>query len=193
MTAKELIKYMNSPELLNKHTLPEIKELSKTYPYFQSAALLYLKNLKATDDLMYQSELKRIALLVPDRRRLEEVMESKSVKQSVINENVEIPDDTENDNAPKLRHSDLIDSFISKNPHISPVGEVSDEFNITEISDNENVTDSIFTESLAKVYIKQKQYSKAIRIFEKLNLKYPEKSSYFAEQIENLNKLIENN
>ena len=41
-------------------------------------------------------------------------------------------------------------------------------------------------------YIKQKQYEKAINIFKRLNLKYPEKSVYFADQIRFLNKLINN-
>ncbi len=175
MTSDELITYIEHPELLNKQTLPEIKELAKQYPYFQSAALLYLMNLKATDDLLFQSELKRVALLVPDR----------SVLENILN--------TTNFSEPKLEHQELIDRFIEIDPHIKPVGEVEVSDDIAVKDDETNVTDSIFTESLANIYIKQKQYSKAIRIFEKLNLKYPEKSSYFADRIENIKKLTENN
>lgn len=176
MTSDELITYIEHPELLNRQTLPEIKELAKQYPYFQSVALLYLMNLKATDDLLYQSELKRVALLVPDR----------SVLENLLNTTYSVE--------PKLEHQDLIDRFIEINPHIKPVGESDTSGYIEEKTDDEiNVTDSIFTESLANIYIKQKQYSKAIRIFEKLNLKYPEKSSYFANRIENIKKLTENN
>ncbi len=47
-----------------------------------------------------------------------------------------------------------------------------------------------FTETLAKIYIKQEKFDKAINIFEQLCLKYPEKSAYFAEQIRFLKKLI---
>ena len=101
-----------------------------------------------------------------------------------------VADDANIESTPQLKHQDLIDSFISANPHIKPVGEVNDVE--TVVLDNTNVTDSIFTESLAKIYIKQGQYDKAIRIFEKLNLKYPEKSSYFADQIRFLKKIIEN-
>ncbi len=54
------------------------------------------------------------------------------------------------------------------------------------------VDDSFLTESLAKIYIKQRRYSKALEIIKKLSLKYPEKNVYFADQIRFLEKLITN-
>ena len=52
--------------------------------------------------------------------------------------------------------------------------------------------DAFLTESLAKIYIKQKKYSKALEIIKKLSLKYPEKNVYFADQIRFLEKIITN-
>ncbi len=189
MTSDELITYIEHPEWLNKQTLPEIRELAKTYPYFQSAALLYLKNLKVTDDMLFQSELKRVALLVPSRSVLEKIVNTDNDSESVYS----LPDVPTLKDDTKLEHQDLIDKFIETDPHIKPVGGGDTSGDIVVKEDDTNVTDSIFTESLANIYIKQKQYSKAIRIFEKLNLKYPEKSSYFADRIENIRKLTENN
>ncbi|MDD6778554.1 MAG: hypothetical protein PUD91_05930 [Bacteroidales bacterium] len=52
--------------------------------------------------------------------------------------------------------------------------------------------DSTFSESLAKIYIKQGKYSKALEIIKNINLKFPEKSIYFADQIRFLRKLVIN-
>ncbi|MBO5053789.1 MAG: hypothetical protein J6C44_06115 [Muribaculaceae bacterium] len=51
-------------------------------------------------------------------------------------------------------------------------------------------TPSSLNESLAKIYIKQGRYRRAYEIISDLNLKYPEKSVYFADQLRFLNKLI---
>ena len=56
-----------------------------------------------------------------------------------------------------------------------------------EESDTEEGED-YFTETLAKIYVKQQRYE----IIKKLNLKYPKKNTYFADQIRFLEKLIIN-
>ena len=48
----------------------------------------------------------------------------------------------------------------------------------------------MLSESLAKIYIKQRKYSKALEIIKTISLKFPEKSIYFADQIRFLQKLI---
>lgn len=58
--------------------------------------------------------------------------------------------------------------------------------------EDNDLEDSFFTETLAKIYIKQKRYSKALEILKKLSLKYPKKNTYFADQIRFLEKLIIN-
>jgi len=75
----------------------------------------------------------------------------------------------------------LIDDFISIDPKIPPARVQKDTEDISLDSVQEK--DGLFTETLARIYIKQGYYSKAIFIYKELSLKFPEKSSYFARQI----------
>ena len=83
---------------------------------------------------------------------------------------------------------DLISRFIASNPRI----EVKEENTRGEVEDLSGRSalehDSFLTDTLARVYLRQGLYSKAILVYEKLSLKYPEKSSYFASQIEEIRK-----
>ena len=90
----------------------------------------------------------------------------------------------------KQKKIDLIDRFIASNPKISPVKNYVPS--ASQNSDNED-NSSIMTETLAKVYLEQKKYQKAIQAYEILILKYPEKFSFFANRISDIKTLQQNN
>ena len=78
-------------------------------------------------------------------------------------------------------------------PITAPVGEREKAEIADQAIDNPTQTDdSMLSESLAKMYIAQHKYSQALEIIERINLKYPEKSIYFADQIRFLTKLVLN-
>lgn len=87
---------------------------------------------------------------------------------------------------------DLIDQFIKVNPSIQPgIGNITERNEKSELKDEgEFENDEYITETLSKIYLKQGHYQKAIDSFERLSLKFPEKSVYFAQQIEEIKKLL---
>ena len=91
----------------------------------------------------------------------------------------------------KKKKLDLIDKFIEASPKISPVKQSSE----TSFSVDLNKTDNsyLMTETLARVYLEQKKYQKAMQAYEILILKYPEKSSFFANRIADIKILQQNN
>ena len=99
--------------------------------------------------------------------------------------------------APTMKGQNLIDEFINNDtgkiqlkeePEFVPQLE-------DELSGNESDTgdEGYFTETLARIYIKQGRYTKALEIIKRLNLNYAKKNAYFADQIRFLEKLIINN
>ena len=87
---------------------------------------------------------------------------------------------------------ELIDRFLEAEP--GPIRADKETWltgDVSKKSVEEN--DHFITDTLAKIYIKQGLYTKAIFAYEKLSLKYPEKSAYFAAQIEEIKSLTHNN
>ena len=98
------------------------------------------------------------------------------------------------DNAAANRSDVLISNFIDSsserivlqdNPTLRP--EIPAETTGDDADDED-----YFTETLAKIYIKQGRYEKAMEIIRKLNLNYQKKNRYFADQMRFLHKLVIN-
>ncbi|MCJ7466026.1 MAG: hypothetical protein MUO53_04945 [Maribacter sp.] len=91
----------------------------------------------------------------------------------------------------KRKKFERIDKFLSENPKIDPDAKSTGAVNI-----NESLTldkNELMTETLAKVYLEQKKYKKAIQAYKILSLKYPEKSGFFADRIKAVEKIQKDN
>ena len=86
---------------------------------------------------------------------------------------------------------DLIEKFIELNPKIP---QAKDSTSVpANVAKSNEMPSSIMTETLAQIYLEQKKYTKAIQAYDILILKYPEKSSFFADRIKNIKILQQNN
>ena len=85
----------------------------------------------------------------------------------------------------------LIDKFLSNNPKIVPKKTLKNNENLAK--NNPKGDQELMTETLARIYLEQKNYKKAIQSYKILSLKYPEKNSFFADQIKKIKALEEYN
>ncbi|WP_333850761.1 hypothetical protein [Epilithonimonas sp.] len=79
----------------------------------------------------------------------------------------------------------IIDNFIETNPKISQLKEESNYV----VKEKKDDISHLMTETLAKLYTEQKLYSKAIKAYEILSEKHPDKKDYFEEKIEEIKEI----
>jgi len=185
-------KIINDYDPKDENQINELKKILNSYPYFQSASAHYLKSLRIQEKGAYNELLPKTALLTSNRailrkwlfksQEIEITDNSKTEKYSFLDWF-----DIIDDNVPKVEKKlDLIDQFIKNSPKI--------EFSQEKKSDpgviiEAKIKDELITETLAKIYVAQKKFNKAIKAYEILSLKYPKKSSFFADQIIDIKKL----
>ena len=185
-------KIINDYDPKDENQANELKKILNSYPYFQSASAHYLKSLRIQEKGAYNELLPKTALLTSNRailrkwlfksQEIEITDNSKTEKYSFLDWF-----DIIDDNEPKVEKKlDLIDQFIKNSPKI--------EFSQEKKSDpgviiEPKIKDELITETLAKIYVAQKKFNKAIKAYEILSLKYPKKSSFFADQIIDIKKL----
>lgn len=130
---------------------------------------------------------REVALLEEKKKTLDELMAIIEDKISELEKAKKEPKKEEK----KLSKAEIIDKFIAENPSISrPKQEFFNPISAAQESviDQENIV----SETLATIYENQGYFEKAISIYEKLKLKYPEKSIIFAGRINALKNKLNN-
>ena len=197
MHTESFYNLLNNQHLLNRDSEAELKLVTEKYPWFHLGWILYLKNLKLNDSPEYQSVLKKVAVRVPDRKLLYNFLNTEIQRKAEKPESENTLDEYE-ETTEKSAGNPLIDNFLNLNQGSirrtqgEEVNvETGNRIDIIEKSDAEN--EELVTETLADIYFQQKNYEKALSAYRKLSLKYPEKSIYFATQIEEIEKIKNTN
>jgi hypothetical protein len=119
---------------------------------------------------------------------------TKAIKRSVNEESKSATEHSEfqlEEGLLKKKKFELIDKFISDNPKIVPREKTETPIETKESAKFDQ--NELMTETLAKVYLEQKNYKKAIQSYKILSLKYPEKSGFFADRIKAVQKIQQEN
>ncbi|ANH58971.1 hypothetical protein [Dokdonia donghaensis] len=139
------------------------------------------------------SEWLQLSTFTPIDRSQDETTQLEAVKTKEVittlknEENDEIqPTIKEEDSRERKRK--IIDSFIETNPKISAIKPAQPEKKKI-IKELPYSSESLMTETLARVYVEQKNFKKAKQAYRILSLKYPEKSGFFADQIRAVEQL----
>ena len=212
MNKNNFIKILLEPKNLSKKEVSFLDEINREFPYFQTSRAIFLKSLSENEDIKFKKFLKSTAAYTRDRSVLFEFVkksqnqnekvyfnkneittvqsEYKIIEEEIIEENSFVewlklsnlkPIDRSNE-------TETIEKFISEKPKLKV--EVNENDSNNDKIDNLNDQAGYMTETLAKLYLNQKNYEKAIQSYKILILKFPEKNSYFADQIKKIKKLI---
>lgn len=137
-----------------------------------------------------------------EKEKSDEAVAESREREDIPEENCE-PAVSDAGTSPEGKGMDLIDNFLRNEEERGSTGRLSraekedEQTSLPSVKAPDeghlkSLDDSYFTETLARIYVKQKRYEKALQIIKNLSLKYPEKNVYFADQIRFLEKLIIN-
>lgn len=213
MTYDDLSRALADPMTLTAYHLEDLLELSRQYPYCEALHRLLLIDLYRSEDVRFPAELKRRLMYLHDPFSLLLALDATSgdpqfhyydlidrYVRSYRPEESAVPDEsptvTASTKSPaksartkRESEAQIVQDFLDEGPEaekirIRPDSKEDDVALPPEDEDNGPLPgEELFTEKLAMMYASQERYSEAMTILKTLNLKYPEKSGYFAERI----------
>lgn len=167
----------------------------KLYPYSSILLQAHLIHLKATNSNLLVKSIQQHALQIGNRAQLKNQLQATEVVASIettsqkpigkessafsIDELQELPELTRNEN----EKDKAIENFLAKAQEIGPIQPKDSNQQSPPTLQSEL---DLVSETLAQIFVKQGNFQKAIEIYTKLTLKYPEKRDYFAALIKKL-------
>ena len=194
-------------DLIKDKEIAKLEEINFKYPFFQTSQILLSKGLLNIKSIRYDEQIKKAAAYSRNRKKLFLLIMSKEKNNNVKNNDVasnETPlkfeeNDTHSfsqwlslSKVKKIRNNSSEDKIINnfiEHEHEIKIKKNEEFFKPSKAAKKSlQHNNNLITPTLAEVYLKQGHFDKAISAYEKLILKYPQKSTFFAEKI----KLIKN-
>ena len=186
-----------NPKKISLDQSISLKKIVKKYPFFQTARVIELIGLKNFKNIRFKKALKKTAIQSSNRTTLFEIIELDNITTSEENKMFSL-DNSKNSFLNWLKVSNksdilknnqdsIIENFLNSDHKIIS----NNEHYNKDFSENFSPEKKEYmTETLAKTYFDQKKYHEAIKAYEVLSLKYPEKISLFADQIKTIKNKI---
>ncbi|MDP5121705.1 MAG: hypothetical protein NWQ46_08935 [Spirosomaceae bacterium] len=209
------LNYINEPQNISLNDIMLLENMTKKHPFFQLGYSLIAKGIHSKAPDIANEAIKKAATYALSRNALRKVMENDidwvttpTVKfvEHIADEDAEITftnfpiDNREDELIASIANNNLsglvgeqlsiIDNFIKNQPRINKIdlSEQNDD-EVVDLSVQSTVLSSpLYTESFARILIKQFKISEAKEVYETLMTKNPEKSAYFAAKIEEIKR-----
>ena len=194
-------------DLIKDKEIAKLEDINFKYPFFQTSQILLSKGLLNINSIKYDEQIKKAAAYSRNRKKLFLLIMRKEKNNNVKNNDAILNEKPltfeENDKhsfsqwlslaeVKKIRNYSTEDKIINnfiEHEHKIEIKKNKEFFKPTLAAKKSlEKNNNLITPTLAEVYLKQGHFDKAILAYEKLILKYPQKSTYFAEKI----KLIKN-
>lgn len=209
-----LLRFINEPQAISLNDIMLLENMTKKHPFFQLGYSLIAKGIHSKAPDIANEAIKKAATYALSRNALRKVIENdidwtnnasiRGIEKSAV-ENTENMDtypsehledeliaSIANNNQNSLLDAQLviIDEFIRSKPRINQSNqsnEVEEEMEDLSVSST-RLNQPLYTESFAKILIKQSKINEAIEVYQNLMIQIPEKSTYFAAKIEEINR-----
>ena len=211
--------YMSNPQGLSLNEIMQMENAIKKYPYFQLGYTLIAKGIYAKAPEIAKDAVRKAAIYALSRNALRKVIENDmdwnsiptvkvsdnplenkfsqgTIEEELNREKLE-EELIESIAKPALRNIQdeqlaIIEQFIKKEPRIQPIRQGGPNVEIEDLSERSTTLKGpLLTESYAKILSRQGRFDQAIEVYKKLLVKNPEKSTYFAEKIADLQKKMQ--